>query len=900
MGKASKQTSSPTASFRPRGARPRPLLGILALIFALISAFSLGVYSPAHNPRFNTDAPEQLLTGLWGMNGAYYAFLTLGIAAFAIPFFAVWLAYMFFLAHSHKLRLLKIASIAVILLSFTVFASMTQTEWRNGELPLFEANHLPHGLGGLVGKVVYEQYMATFLGFLGSLIIFGVLGLFSVVYLFQDNLFNDARLRLDATARRFAEKRAEWAKNREERNRLKTVEKTARTKIDANAKKAERMKAEAAKASAEEAAAKEGVGAAKKRTSVFAAFSGLFRRGRKPVPQAEGAATQPFDPIVEGPGDETAAKSATPKGKSAASAAQTKRDSSRPLVDPEESADAPEESGAAAPGAGNLALKKAAAGNSGDSLKIIASEQTRKANIAQPAKRGNFVFPPLKLLAEPQPPPEEDATEMHRQTADLLIRTLEEFGVKVTMGEVHAGPVITRYDVYPAAGVRVEKILSLDKNIALGLKALSVRILAPVPGKGCVGIEVPNRKPQSVFIRDILESEDWVNTKAEIPIALGKEVSGKPMIADLTKMPHLLIAGSTGSGKTVCINSIITSLLYHSSPEDIRFVMVDPKIVEMQVYNTLPHMLVPVVTDPKKVPNALKYLLNQMEQRYQIFAQVGVRNIAGYNAKMAKNRNDARDAEERAAEIDASLSPEERAAAAAAVEVPRDPDANTELPEKLPYIVCVVDELADLMMVAPADIETGIARLAQLARAAGIHLILATQRPSVNVITGVIKANLPSRIAFKVASKVDSRTILDTQGADHLIGKGDMLFLPPGSADLVRSQGAFVGDDEISGIVEYITEHNGEPVFDEQFQRTVEEGEDPGGEDGAEGDWDDELVPDAIEVIRSSRRASTSMLQRRLKIGYNRAARIMEILEDQGMVGPENGSSPREILVELD
>ena len=900
MGKASKQTSSPTASFRPRGARPRPLLGILALIFALISAFSLGVYSPAHNPRFNTDAPDQLLTGLWGMNGAYYAFLTLGVAAFAIPFFAVWLAYMFFLAHSHKLRLLKIASIAVILLSFTVFASMAQMEWRNGELPLFDANHLPHGLGGLVGKVVYVQYMSTFLGFLGSFIIFGVLGLFAVVYLFQDNLFNDTRLRLDAAAKHFAEKRAEWAKNREERSRLKKVEKTAKAKIEANAKKAERMKEEAAQVSAEEASAKDGgTDGKKKRSSIFAAFSGLFRRKPKAAQREEGTAAQPFDPIVEGPGDEAYPKTAA-TAKSKGSAAQQKRDTSKPLLDTGDRGEEAAQNGSAAIGAGNLALKKGAAGDSGGNLKIIASEQTRKANVAQPAKRGNFVFPPLKLLAEPQPPPEEDTTEMHQQTADLLIRTLDEFGVKVTMGEVHAGPVITRYDVYPAAGVRVEKILSLDKNIALGLKALSVRILAPVPGKGCVGIEVPNRKPQSVFIRDILESEDWVNTKAEIPVALGKEVSGKPMIADLTKMPHLLIAGSTGSGKTVCINSIITSLLYHSSPDDIRFVMVDPKIVEMQVYNTLPHMLVPVVTDPKKVPNALKYLLNQMEQRYQIFAQVGVRNIAGYNAKMAKNRSDAREAEARAAEIDASLSPEERAAAAAAVEVPRDPEADTELPGKLPYIVCIVDELADLMMVAPADIETGIARLAQLARAAGIHLILATQRPSVNVITGVIKANLPSRIAFKVASKVDSRTILDTHGADHLIGKGDMLFLPPGSADLVRSQGAFVGDDEISGIVEYITEHNGEPIFDEQFQRTVEEGEDPDGESGPDGEWDDELVPDAIEVIRSSRRASTSMLQRRLKIGYNRAARIMEILEDQGMVGPENGSSPREILVELD
>ncbi len=319
--------------------------------------------------------------------------------------------------------------------------------------------------------------------------------------------------------------------------------------------------------------------------------------------------------------------------------------------------------------------------------------------------------------------------------------------------------------------------------------------------------------------------------------------------------------------------------------------MVDPKIVEMQVYNSLPHMLVPVVTDPKKVPNALKYLLAEMERRYQKFADIGVRNIAGYNARMAKSRQEAEEAEQRAAAMDAELTPEERAAAAA-IEVRRDAGITEFDHQKLPYIVCIVDELADLMMVAPADIETGIARLAQLARAAGIHLILATQRPSVNVITGIIKANLPSRISFKVASKVDSRTILDTMGADQLIGKGDMLFLPPGSADLVRAQGAFVGDEEISGIVERIRELNGDPVFDEQFQQNIESGENDG--------VGDDLVPDAIEVIRVSKRASTSMLQRRLKIGYNRAARIMEILEAEGLVGPENGSSPREILKDLD
>ncbi|MBV27630.1 MAG: cell division protein FtsK, partial [Gammaproteobacteria bacterium] len=424
----------------------------------------------------------------------------------------------------------------------------------------------------------------------------------------------------------------------------------------------------------------------------------------------------------------------------------------------------------------------------------------------------------------------------------------------------------------------------------------SVRILAPVPGKGTVGIEVPNRIAQAVCMRDIVESKSWAEAKAEIPIVLGKDVTGKPMVTDLTKMPHVLIAGSTGSGKTVCINAIIASLLYHSGPDDLRFIMVDPKVVEMQMYNALPHMLIPVVTEPKKVPGALKWLLAEMERRYQIFAAENVRNIAGFNAKIAKTKEE----KEKAAAMDAEMTAEERAAVTQ-VEVPRDDDA-FEIPrKKLPYIVCVIDELADLMMVAPADIETGIARLAQLARAAGIHLILATQRPSVNVITGVIKANLPSRISFKVASKVDSRTILDGGGAEALIGKGDMLFIPPGTSTLVRAQGAFVSDDEINGIVEYLKEHNEPPVFAESVQQQIDAGGDDNAPTAGTGESDgDELLPQAIDVLRATKRASTSMLQRRLRIGYNRAARLMEELEDRGIVGPENGSSPREILVDLD
>ena len=527
-------------------------------------------------------------------------------------------------------------------------------------------------------------------------------------------------------------------------------------------------------------------------------------------------------------------------------------------------------------------------------IKVVAEEKTEKAVASIPERRGDYVFPPLSLLAEPQVAgtiSEED----HAGTMQALVRTLDEFGVKVIPGEIHTGPVITRYEVKPAPGVRVEKIVNLDKNIALGLQAMSVRILAPVPGKGTVGIEVPNKISEAVCMRDIIESRAWAEANAEIPVVLGKDVTGKPMVMDLTKMPHVLIAGSTGSGKTVCINAIIASLLYHSGPDDLRFIMVDPKVVEMQMYNALPHMLIPVVTEAKKVPGALKWLIAEMEHRYQIFAKTNVRNIAGFNAKLMKDKEEQAKAEA----MDADMTPEERAAVSN-MEVPRDDDAFEVPKKKLPYIVCIIDELADLMMVAPADIETCIARIAQLARAAGIHLVLATQRPSVNVVTGVIKANLPSRISFKVASKIDSRTILDGGGAEALIGKGDMLFIPPGTSSLVRAQGAFVSDDEIEAIVEFLKENNDPPQIAQEVQQQI----DAGGDDGASGvdggEEADELLPDAIDVLRSTKRASTSMLQRRLRVGYNRAARLMEVLEDRGIVGPENGSSPREILVDLD
>jgi DNA segregation ATPase FtsK/SpoIIIE, S-DNA-T family len=518
-------------------------------------------------------------------------------------------------------------------------------------------------------------------------------------------------------------------------------------------------------------------------------------------------------------------------------------------------------------------------------LTIVKPEEPKRAKAVQPFLfDASYKAPPTSLLKEQVKAVSGNSDEEHHKNSDALIRILGEFGVEVTPGEIHVGPVITCYEVVPAPGVRVEKISGLDKNIALGMRAQSVRILAPIPGKAAVGIEVPNLHPTPVGMRELLESEDWGSAKAELPIALGRDVSGKPLISDLAKMPHLLIAGATGSGKSVCINSIITSIVYSKSPKDVRLIMVDPKVVELKIFNTLPHMYIPVVTEPKKVPAALKWLLSEMEQRYQIFAKANVRNIVGYNTRKKEAKPEA--------------------ASQSSLEGMDALGDTVELPDHLPYIVAIIDELADLMILAPAEIETSIARLAQLARAAGIHLILATQRPSVNVITGVIKANLPSRIAFQVASQVDSRTILDGKGAETLIGRGDMLFSPPGTSRLVRAQGAFVSDEEVHAIVEFL-KVNGPPQFahavQQQIDRAASEDDDEGEEvdDGDLGS-DEDLYAKALDVLKSTRRASTSMLQRRLRIGYNRAARIMEMMEEKGVVGPENGSSPREILGDLD
>lgn len=480
-----------------------------------------------------------------------------------------------------------------------------------------------------------------------------------------------------------------------------------------------------------------------------------------------------------------------------------------------------------------------------------------------------YVFPPIDLLKAPSGKKSGNTKDEVRETAMKLQQTLKNFGVNVTVTDVSCGPAVTRYEIQPEMGVKVSKIVNLADDIKLNLAAADIRIEAPIPGKAAVGIEVPNKENVMVPFRELVESEEFQSSKSKISFAVGKDISGKVTVTDIAKMPHLLIAGATGSGKSVCINTIIMSILYKAHPDDVKLIMIDPKVVELSVYNGIPHLMIPVVTDPKKAAGALHWAVNEMTDRYNKFAAANVREINGYNAKVDS------------------------------IEVPE----GQERPKKMPQIVIIVDELADLMMVASNDVEEAICRLAQLARAAGIHLVIATQRPSVNVITGLIKANMPSRIAFAVTSGVDSRTILDMNGAEKLLGKGDMLFDPQGTPKPVRVQGAFVSDKEVSDVVEFLTSNNGKAEYNNDMEETLNNMPTTGGntvsisDNDSGNDGRDAYFMDAAQILMDKERASIGMLQRYLKVGFNRAARIMDQLEEAGIVGPEEGTKPRKILM---
>lgn len=818
------ESSNPKDKDTPSFEGPRHRPHWLAAFTCLVIGVLLAVALIDFQPEQSIEhSTTPTSVNLVGVIGAEFSWWSYYLIGASTWLLPVFLFWMtyIYLRSARSLATTRLFAMLCCIVSLSALVAMQDLMFTN-------RNFFAGGPGGLLGALVYNTVLKDSIGVFGSALILGTIYGVGMLFIFT----RDIAAEISRVLNNFAE----W---RQKRAALRAAQIEESRKRRAEAQKAKEAVAVAAAA----APAAPTVTPSKKMV----------------VPKAE-------DPLAE------TAKVTPPPAKPAP----------EPVVPVKPAAPAPKST--AAKPATDVKSLAVAAGKL--ELNIVKAEETKKAKLTLPQSDDkNYEFPPLKLLREQVKSDAANSEEEHRQNAENLLRILSEFGVDVTLGEIHVGPVITRYEVVPAAGVRVEKISGLDKNIALGMRAQSVRILAPIPGKAAVGVEVPNQKPTPVGMREILESEDWVGAKAELPIALGKDVSGKPLVSDLAKMPHLLIAGATGSGKSVCINSIVASVLYSKSPKDVRLIMVDPKVVELKIFNTLPHMLIPVVTEPKKVPGALKWLLSEMEQRYQIFAKVNVRNIIGFNNRKKEPKSD--------------LPPPEEQTELQGV------SEEIEIPERLPYIVAIIDELADLMMIAPAEIETSIARLAQLARAAGIHLIIATQRPSVNVITGVIKANLPSRIAFQVASQVDSRTILDTKGADTLIGRGDMLFSPPGSSRLVRAQGAFVADEEVQEIVEFL-KRNGPPQYAQAVQQQIDRAakdEDEDGDDDEGGDDlgdDQELFQQAFDVLKSTRRASTSMMQRRLRIGYNRAARIMDLMEDKGIVGPENGSSPREILVDLD
>jgi DNA segregation ATPase FtsK/SpoIIIE, S-DNA-T family len=515
------------------------------------------------------------------------------------------------------------------------------------------------------------------------------------------------------------------------------------------------------------------------------------------------------------------------------------------------------------------------------------------------AEGQTFSLPPLTLLEDThssRPPIDEQA---FLTTAQKLTAKLADFGIDGSVVEIRPGPVVTMYEFAPGPGIKISKIASLADDLAMAMEALRVRIVAPIPGKGVVGIEVPNRERETVYFREIVEQDAFQKSTSKLNMALGKDIEGMPYIADLAKMPHLLIAGTTGSGKSVAVNSMVMSLLLKATPEDVRFLMVDPKRLELSLYEGIPHLLLPVVTDPRKAALALRWAVEEMERRYQLLADVGVRNIAQYNKVVGRGRSGPivitpkRPKNLLVVDV-AEGESEEEALARAAGSTPEEapPAEDAQPPRQLPYVVIVIDELADLMMVASREVEMYIARLAQMARAAGIHLVVATQRPSTDVVTGVIKANFPARISFQLRSKPDSMTILGTPGAEALLGRGDMLILPPTSSHLTRIHGAYVSESEIHQVVDYLRAQ-AKPVYDENILRPREDESDLPEEE----EFTDELYEQAMRLVSEMRQVSISMLQRRMRIGYQRSARMIERMEREGLVGPADGAKPREVLM---
>jgi len=860
------------------------VIGIVLLAAAVLLLFAQLSFDRGDIAGLTTS-PNKPLHNWIGWLGAHFAwifFVAFGVTAYIVPllFAAFGVAYLFnFLGYLRERSKWSILWAAMLLVSLT---GLLHIMWDSGLTGKIHVRLGTNSAGGVLGFVTFE-YAFWMLGKVGAIIVYATLSLIAVLCLTNFRLGLWLRAWLDSEPLPAAKAKVE-----------KEPDDPEEAALERRARELERKKKEL-----EQEVARSGLGQDMKPVPE-PNVRDLSVPQLKPATRSKKSAPEPVKEIQ--PADEGEVISPRELG------AATTNDI---LGKPDEKK-APETGVEDKPAATTDAEAKSADEKSGEpkpepKINITGISPARpkpKAKkpitVASTPIIGNYQLPTLEFLQLPDLTikPTESKEEL-LANARLMQQTLAQFDIPVELGDITKGPTITRYELHPAPGVKLEKIQALNNNLAAALKAERIHILAPVPGKSSVGVEVPNPVKTKVIMRDLFEADEWRISKAKIPIALGKDVYGHPIVGDLAEMPHLLIAGSTGSGKSVCINAIIASLLYRFTPDQLRFVMIDPKVVELQQYNVLPHLVVPVVTDPKKVILALRWVVNEMEKRYQIFARVGVRNIGTFNSRP---KNKPLPQQELELPLKSKKEKVEPGAEGFAVEVdeeivvPREEDI--VIPEKLSYIVVIIDELADLMLVAPADVEMAIARITQMARAAGIHCIVATQRPSVDVITGVIKANIPARIAFQVAAKVDSRTILDAMGADKLLGKGDMLYLPPGSAKLIRAQGALITDQEIQSVVDFIAKQ-AKPSYEmEIHQQLSKPTSNYGDESGI--DEDEEIVQQCIEVIRSEQKASVSLLQRRLRLGYGRAARIMDELENRGIVGPSKGAEPRDILIDLD
>lgn len=784
--------------------------------------------SPCQSPTANYIGP----VGAWS---AWAVFKVFGLAGFLVPLLlAVWGLIMLF--QSGERIWPRVLWMAGILLGVSVLLDLQVSFWSGVTAERFNLDDLP---GGLSGYFLGRQLLTNFLGVVGSVVIsLGVIlsGLFFVAQTHPAELWAA-----------WAEWRERWRARREE---IAASRRSAEEEAERQAKKLERERAKLEKELARERRLLE-----KEERRLQKEREQQERAAEKQREMEERLRLQK-EAAEERAREEEARKAAFQQR--VREQEQQRREAERRAAEAHAQAQAKAAAAAQAAAANGAARQEGGADGTD----------------AKPPQV--WQLPPMTLL-QPVPPGAgaQQGPEELEKTIHTIQATLAEFGIEAEVTHVERGPVVTRYELLPAAGVKVERIAALSNNLTLALKAESIRVQAPIPGKGVVGIEVPNQARAPVVLRQLLESAAWNTTKAALPLALGQDVGGHVLLADLAGLPHLLIAGATGQGKTVCMNSILAGLLMTRTPDELGLILIDPKIVEFSTYNDLPHLLTPVITEAKKVVSGLRIAIQEMERRFKLFHRANVRDIRSFNQRPKVEQQDlfgdAEGAEEK--------------------ETAEDP-----LPERLPYWVIIIDELADLMLMAQQEIEPQIQKLTQLARATGIHMIIATQRPTVDIITGTIKSNIPGRVAFKVAQKNDSRVVIDQEGADKLVGRGDMLVLS-GANKLVRAQGAWTKDAEIQAIVDH-WKAQGKPRYDNRFA-----GKDGGG-GGVElpgvADEDDELIQQAIEVIRQTRRASTSAIQRRLRIGYTRAARVMDVLEERGMVGPTRGAEPREILFDID